>query len=145
MTDFLGSFLYSKYLEISLALRKYTWIFYWISIIKDPYHGEKLSCITECTQGFTLKWSTDLSWYFRESAGFMWDTAETELSGRDAFAYFFLGAFLLQWFELPVLVFVDDYPASLNISHCLVNKNKNFSSSSCTDQTIQSGFSCLLW
>lgn len=48
------------------------------------------------------------------------------------FAYFFLGAFLLQGFELPVLVFVDEYPASLDVRHCLV-KQKNKNSSLCTD------------
>jgi len=42
-----------------------------------------------------------------------------ESSGRDALAYFFLGAFLLQRFKLPVLVFVDEYPTSLDVRHRL--------------------------
>lgn len=63
--------------------------------------------------------------FCRVSAGFMRDTAERELSRRKGLAYFFLGAFLLQGFELPVLVFVDEYPASLNVRHCLVKQKQN--------------------
>lgn len=50
------------------------------------------------------------------------DSVGTELSRGHALAYFFLGAFLLQRLELPVLVFVDEYPAALDVRHCLVKQ-----------------------
>lgn len=46
---------------------------------------------------------------------------ETELC-KETPAYFFLGVFLLQGFELPVLVFVDKYPAPLDVWHRLIRQ-----------------------
>lgn len=64
--------------------------------------------------------------HFWASAGFKWQLAKkiqmAETSKRGTLAYFFLRAFLLQRFELPVLVFVDEYPASLNVRYCLVKQ-----------------------
>lgn len=65
------------------------------------------------------------------------DSVGTELSRGHVLAYFFLGAFLLQRLELPVLVFVDEYPAALDVRHCLV-KEKTRSEVNCGVWTKQS-------
>lgn len=58
--------------------------------------------------------------YFFFVCFFRFCPAEAEIS--ETSAHFFLGAFLLQGFQLPVLVFVDEDPAPLDVRHGLVRQ-----------------------
>lgn len=99
-------------------------------MFKNSYYGaNEVNCITwNSLEGvFSVVYRFVLAQgHFWASAGFKWQLAKkirmAETPKRGALAYFFLGAFLLQRFELPVLVFVDEYPASLNVRYCLVKQ-----------------------